>query len=122
MCLIASSFNLFFLFLSLEGLTLSSIIIICLIDQKSRNLESILNYFFISAISSIFFVLGMSIISLDKNLNFCFSLFRIGLENKKKIDINSLEFFNNIEFLILIGIFFIFIFFFIKLGFFPFHY
>ena len=121
MCLIVSSFNLFFLFLSLEGLTLSSIVIICLIDYKLKSLETILNYFFISAVSSVFFILGMTIIFLDNNLSFCFSSFRIGLENKIKLN-NYLDFFSNIEFLILIGILFIFLFFFIKLGFFPFHF
>ena len=121
MCLIVSSFNLFFLFLCLEGLTLSSIVIVCLIDQKFESLESVLNYFFISAVSSTFFILGMSIIFLDNKLSFCFSSFRIGLENKVEVT-SYLEFFNNIEFLVLLGIFFIFIFFFIKLGFFPFHF
>lgn len=81
-CMILSSFSIFFLFLCFEGLTLISIAIVAIFGQSFSNLESLLNYFFISAVSSILFLVGLSFIFLDLDLNFCFSCFRSGLDNK----------------------------------------
>ena len=105
-----SSFNLIFLFLNLEGLTLSVIVLFVMLNNKT-NLESILNYFFISSISSIFFFLGFSITFLtNKNLSF------IG-NTDYYIDDSG-----NYSFLFWLGFFFIVLYFLIKLGAFPFFY
>ncbi len=181
-CMILSSFNIFFLFLCLEALTLVSIVLISILGQNFSSLEALLNYFFISAFSSVLFLLGTSLIFSDFNLNFSFNLFRLGLNDKiflplfeeknnvlgnfyiplnyftdkdvidsfylkEKIDLSyllkhNLDFFfefnfiyhsnfiyienlfctKNLELLVIIGTFFIFVFFLIKLGLFPFHF
>lgn len=138
-CMILSSFNIFFLFICFEGLTLSSIVLIAILGQNFLSLESLLNYFFISAVSSVSFIFGTSILFLNFNSSLCFSSFRLGFDennfflknnndvtiSNEKGNINLEEFlniFSNTDYISLFGIFLIIFFFLIKLGMFPFHF
>ena len=76
-----SSFNLILLFLSLEALTLVSVILISMCGQIFFTLEGLLNYFFISAFSSILFFFGVFLIFLDLDLSLNYFSFRLSLED-----------------------------------------
>ena len=101
-----SSFNLIFFFLNSEGTTLSIIVLFFLLS-KNLNLESILNYYFISVISSIFFLMGLSVFFF-KNTSLLYNLFLYNL--------------SSYSFLYILAFFFFILYFFIKLGLFPFNF
>ena len=116
LCFSLSSFNIFFSFISLEGLTLNSIIIIAISGSNFFVLESLLNYFFISAISSIFFIIGISIIFLY-GLPLNFYNFRENFDLRVSLLDYNIDYSN---YLLIFGIFCILLFFLIKIGLFPF--
>ena len=116
LCFVLSSFNFIFNYISLEALTLTSIIMIAITGSNSFILESLLNYFFISAISSVFFIIGISIIFLY-SLPLNFHNFRESFDLKLHLlDYNILY----SDYLLILGIFCILVFFLIKIGLFPF--
>ena len=118
-CFTLSSFNLFFLYLSLEGITLISIILLIILNLNSLlALKFILNYFFVSAVSSVLFISGMSIIFFNSKLSFNYHFFR---ENFYNILLNYNDNFNSILF-INFGLIMIVLFFLIKIGWFPFYF
>ena len=116
LCFSISSFNFIFSFISLEGLTLTTIIIVGILGSNFFVLESLLNYFFISAFSSIFFILGISIIFLY-SLPLNFDDFRTSFDTKLQLLNYNVTY---SYYLLIFGIFLILLFFLIKIGLFPF--
>ena len=74
----------------MEGLTLISIVLISLSGQNFITFEGLLNYFLISSISSIFFLIGSFLTITDQKFGFNFNQFRSNL-----ISIKGISFYKN---------------------------
>jgi len=107
-----SSFNLIIFFINVEVVTILTIILLGINTVSNKSLEGALKYFIISIISSLIYVFSMFLIywsigSLDLNLISEYLFLRS---------------YNELNWILVSGIFGIFIFFLIKLGFVPFYF